>query len=299
MSRLSTWWRARAAAMTASAAASTRTAGATPAAVAARPVPPLFRPDVPVAVCWSAKAGCTTVLKWFLHHAGLLEAATARSPWPHDYRCKVLMNPFDAYVAACRASLRSRDVEVIKVVRDPARRAVSSYLHLLREGAHPGWNHGVDAWKQGVGLGRQPGLSFEQFLHFVIDVQEAGRPLDIHFRPQSEPAWDARVERVIRLEGLADGLAEVERLHGLPRSDVSAFSESPHHNRPHGRHGWPRDAARFAATSAHVRDLGTPPAEALLDDRTVDLVRRAYGVDYEAYGHLYALPSVATVRRAA
>ncbi len=299
MSRLSTWWRSRAAATLSSAAAAPRVANALPAAVATCPVPPLFRPDFPVAVSWSAKAGCTTALKWFLHHAGLLESATARFPWLHDYRCEVLMNPFADYVAACWASVRSSDVEVIKVVRDPARRAVSSYLHLLRVGTHPVWNHGMDAWKQGVGLGRQPGVSFEQFLHFVIDMQEAGQRLDIHFRPQAEPVWDALIDRVIPLEHIADGMAEVERRHGLAPSDVKSLSRSPHHNKPAVRHGWPRDAARFAATSDHLSELGTPPAEALLDDRTVDLVQRAYGKDYEAYGHLYAMPSVATARRAA
>jgi hypothetical protein len=36
---------------------------------------PLQRPGFPVAVCWSAKSGCTTVLKWFLTQNGLLDEA--------------------------------------------------------------------------------------------------------------------------------------------------------------------------------------------------------------------------------
>jgi hypothetical protein len=31
--------------------------------------------DVPFIVCWSQKSGCTSVLKWFLYHAGSLDDA--------------------------------------------------------------------------------------------------------------------------------------------------------------------------------------------------------------------------------
>jgi hypothetical protein len=58
-----------------------------PLKAAARHVPPLHHAGFPVTVCWSAKAGCTTMLKWFLHHTGLLGAAEAlrsqpKTGWP-------------------------------------------------------------------------------------------------------------------------------------------------------------------------------------------------------------------------
>lgn len=259
-------------------------------------LPPLHRAGFPVVVCWSAKAGCTTVLKWFLHHTGLLDAALAYDPWPHHYRSRVLTDPLTDYVAACKAALRSGDATVVKVVRDPARRAVSSYIHLLRD---PTWDPGVHAWKQRVGLGRQPGLSFEQFLHFVINTRSTGQRLDVHFQSQWQPTWDGFVDRVIPLERLADELAAIEDQCGLPRTDLRRLSVSKHHNPPDIRHRWPRDAARFAATNAQLAALGTPPAEALLDDRTAELVRSAYADDYAAYGWLYAAPQPAAARHAA
>lgn len=267
---------------------------------AACAVAPLHKPGFPVLVCWSAKAGCTTVLKWFLRHTGLWEAALAFDPWPHRYRARVLTQQHDRYVADCMAALRRGDVEVVKVVRDPALRAVSSYLHFLRMAVDPEWLHGVDAWKQRVGLGRQPGLSFEQFLSFVIEQRETDGPLDIHFHPQWIPGWDHHVDRCIPLEGLAAALADVESAHGLPRIDIRDCSDSRHHNAPDAGHRWPSDAARFAARGTDLRTLGTPPPEALLDERTVELVRAAYACDYEAYGHLYRVPrSTGLKRRAA
>lgn len=259
-----------------------------PLKAAARKVPPLHQAGFPVTVCWSAKAGCTTVLRWFLHHVGLLEAAEAFHAWPHEYRQRVLMRPLGDYMARCTAALRRGDTQVIKVVRDPARRAVSSYLQLIRMGEEGTRKIGVESWKRRVGLGRQAGLSFEQFLRFVIDKRLAGAPLDVHLESQSQPVWDDFVDRVIMLESLAAGLAEIEDRHGLPRADVSRFSESAHHNPPHDGHGWPADAARFPATSERLSDLGTPPPQALLDEHTVRLLRRAYEADYAAFGHLYA-----------
>lgn len=283
MSRLSKWWRQL-----------------VPRAAAPDSAPPLHRAGFPVVVCWSAKAGCTTVLKWFLHHTGLLDAALARHAWPHRYRAHVLMHPLAGYVAACMEALRSGDAEVIKVVRDPGLRAVSSYLHFVRMAPGTTWNPGVREWKQSVGLGRQPGLAFEQFLHFVIDSQECGRPLDVHFQPQCLPTWDAFVDHVIPLERLADELAAVEDRHGLPRADLRRFADSTHHNPSDLGHRWPGDVARFAATADDLARLGTPPAEAFLDDRTAELVRIAYACDYQAYGNLYAeRPRLAVVRRAA
>lgn len=266
----------------------------------AHAVAPLHAAGFPVVVCWSAKAGCTTALKWFLHHTGRLDEALAFDRWPHHYRSRVLTQPLDRYVEDCVAALRRGDLEVVKVVRDPARRAVSSYIHFVRMGVDPGWRHGIDDWKRSVGLGRQPGLSFEQFLSFVIDQRRADGPLDVHFQPQWMPGWDRHVDRIIPLEGLAAGLAEIEARHGLPPTDIGDFSESRHHNAPDARHRWPADPSRFAATRAHLRTLGTPPPAALLDDRSVALVREAYACDYEAYGHLYRAPrSAGRVRRAA
>jgi hypothetical protein len=270
-----------------------------PLKAAARHVPPLHQAGFPVTVCWSAKAGCTTMLKWFLHHTGLLGAAEAFHEWPHEYRQKVLMRPLDGYMARCTTALRRGDTQVIKVVRDPARRAVSSYLQLIRMGEEGLGKLGVASWKKRVGLGRQAGLSFEQFLRFVIDTRSAGAPLEVHMQSQHQPSWDDFVERVITLENLAVGLADIEQVHGLPRTDLPRFSASPHHNPAHDGEPWPHGAARFPATCDSLRDLGTPPAQALLDEHTVRLVRLAYEADYAAFGHLYAEPSRAAENRTA
>lgn len=254
-----------------------------------RAVPPLVHQGFPVVVCWSAKAGCTTMLKWFLHHVGLGPAAAAHHKWLHNYRTDVLMRDMDSYLARCEAVLAGGDAEVVKVVRDPAARAVSAYIHAIRLGDLPeiGWQTGIPEWKRQVGLGDRTGLSFEQFLRFVLDRQAAGQPLDVHFQNQWTPAWDRHVDLLIPLDRLAAGVRDVEQRWRLPPTDIAGFSESQHHNRGREDHRWPADAARFPATRAALFELGAPPASALLDAVTWPLVKKAYAGDYAAYGHLF------------
>ena len=41
-----------------------------------------------IAVMWSPKAACTTVINWAFKHNGLLEEALDFSPWVHRYRLR-------------------------------------------------------------------------------------------------------------------------------------------------------------------------------------------------------------------
>jgi hypothetical protein len=248
---------------------------------------PLVKEGFPVVCCWSAKAGCTTVLKWFLQHNDLLEEAKRYGHWLHDYRLHRLIEE-PGYERRCRRALRSDSVHVIKVIRDPATRAVSAYLHYLRSASSqwPG-SRTLSKWKDDHGLGAQPGVSLTQFLEYVLDLQRRRQPLEPHVRPQYDREWDPHVDTFIPLENLSVGLEETERLCGLPHVDVQSLSESRHHNRPTGHPHWPCNASRFAATAETLEQLGVPPAKLLLDEVTIPLVQAAYQLDYSAYRSVY------------
>jgi len=261
---------------------------------------PLQQPDFPVAVCWSAKSGCTTVLKWFLAHTGRLQEANDWSTWVHAYRGHKLYTA-KGYLRQCEQIFKHgrRDTSIIKVIRDPASRAVSSFLHFLRQGHdldHWPVAAVVDQWKAAAGLEDQQGLSFRQFLLFVIAQQLQRSTLDIHFRPQYDAKHDPRVDTYIRLENLAAGLSAVEDCHGLRHVDVRQLSTSVHHNTASADHAWPTNAAEFVADHRTLDELGTPPAMAFLDAETLALIRTAYSTDYKAYGHHYDAAPVTTLR---
>jgi hypothetical protein len=264
---------------------------------------PLQQPDFPVAVCWSAKSGCTTVLKWFLSHNQLLDQALAYSTWVHDYRQRTLFQA-PGYRRQCERLFKkgSRNRFIVKVIRDPATRAVSSFLHFQRYGYDP--QRFPDAavvtqWKSAFGLERQSGLSFRQFLMFVMSQRLNGCRLNLHFRPQVDPQQDPCVDAYIRLEDLADGLRAVEDRVGLPHVDLRSLSKSAHHNPATTGHAWPTLAAAFPADQHALNELGTPPAQAFLDPETKMLIRTAYGSDYEAYGEYYDAAPAALLMSAA
>jgi len=261
---------------------------------------PLHQPDFPVAVCWSAKSGCTTVLKWFLAQNGLLDEAVAYSSWIHEYRQHKLERAA-GYRSQCKKLLTHgrNGTSVVKVIRDPATRAVSSFLHVLRA------SHDVNRWpvaallsqwKAAAGLERQQGLSFRQFLQFVLEQQLRKTPLDPHLRPQYDSTQDPCVEDYIRLENLTMGLEAVEERYGLPRVNVRDLSESAHNNPPSADHAWPTNVAEFAADYHTLKELGTPPPQAFLDPDTLMCIRSAYWTDYGAYGSHYGAEPAATMR---
>jgi hypothetical protein len=261
---------------------------------------PLQQPGFPVAVFWSAKSGCTTVLKWFLTQNGLLDEALAYSDWIHNYRHEKLFTSKD-YVRQCERLVKHshRDTYIIRVIRDPATRAVSSFLHFVRYGHQvEQWPHAarVTKWKSAAGLQHQPGLSFQQFLMFVIAQQVNGSVLDPHFRPQHDAQQDSCVDACVRLEDLADGLRDVENRTGLPHVDIHQLSKSGHHNPATAHHAWPTNAAEVPTDYNTLGELGTPPSQAFLDAETRLLIRSAYWTDYEAYGHYYDAAPTTTLR---
>lgn len=250
---------------------------------------PLVREGFPVVCCWSPKAGCSTVLKWFLQHNGELEEACRYSEWIHSYRVDRLFQE-PGYEQLCRRALRSDRFRVIKVIRDPAQRAVSAYLHYVRV-EQQDWlgSKTLATWKAERGLGFQEGCSFRQFLQFIRDSDDFGALWDPHLRPQHDRNWDPHVDQFIPLENITAGLVETERLCGLPHVDIQALSQSVHHNRPSREHRWPKDASAFPATSKTLDELGVPPADLLLDEVTLPMVQSQYGVDYRAYADFYRL----------
>lgn len=257
-------------------------------------VPPLVCRDFPIVVCWSPKAGCTTVLKWFLEHNGLLDEAVAFSPWVHDYRASRLCVG-DDYHRQCERLFgrQSANRFIVKVIRNPDRRAVSCYLHFLRWCHDPGWSAGaaVSDWKREVGLGGQRGLSFRQFLRFLADERSRGRAIDPHFRQQFEPLQDPLVHAHIPLERLSAGLVELERLFRLRDVDLGRLGGSNHHNPPTPDCRWPDPPATHPADGRTIEMFGVPAPEAFLDPDTLACVREVYRVDHEAYASVYAVPA--------
>jgi hypothetical protein len=249
---------------------------------------PLVHPVFPLAICWRPKSACTTVLKWFLFHSGLLEEATAYSHWPHCYREQILFES-PGYTALCQKSLFGGDKFVVKFIRDPARRAVSNFLQVIRRTDESSALFlDIRDWKESVKLGDQDGLTFQQFMRYVVDRMQSDHPLDAHLRPQRCPIQDPCVDAFLPIENLADELRNLERQYGLPSAPVAELSESAHHNPPTMGNRWQNNASDVVVTPSLLESLGIPSANVFLDEESLRLIARAYAKDYAAYHTFYS-----------
>lgn len=94
---------------------------------------PHYHPDVPLLVACSQKAGCTSVLKWFLFQAGLLEEAARFTTAGvgldiHAYEDSVF-KAGPEYKTSVAGALQA-GLPMVNFVRCPYQRAFSSYLQI-------------------------------------------------------------------------------------------------------------------------------------------------------------------------
>lgn len=181
------------------------------------PMLPLIHPRHRFVVLFSAKSACSSVVIWYLHTMGLLEAARSYSDWPHDFRTDRLYQRQED--ADARTTLRPSQVKLLRVVRDPLERAASSFRHAL------GTGYAREAIQRALGVDTElEGLSFERFIDFL--EHEDLRSCDPHHRVQCHPVERLRQPDMVINVSRSDlfaGLNAFERLVGMPETDFAAL----------------------------------------------------------------------------
>ena len=178
-----------------------------------------------IVLLWSAKAGSVFAIKWMFKHMGLLEEALAFDPWIHCYRMKVFCVS-DRYKAAVEDFFQSPlSYRVIKFVRSPFKRAVSSYVHVLQNA-----ERNSDLVETLVGAEQKFTFSFDQFVGYLgtIDLRNS----DVHYRTQTH-----QLERelspgsvfLLNLDHSMESLPRLESYLGLPQTDPQQYRISSHH----------------------------------------------------------------------
>lgn len=238
-----------------------------------------------LAVMWSYKAACTTVIKWVLLHDGLLPEALAYNSWVHKYRLHHYQKS-DRYLSRLKDFTRGK-FDVVKVVRDPLDRAVSSYIHAYRTG------YDDQAISQVIQrpLTRRQRFSFREFVAFL--EQSDLHYCNPHHRVQVAPVerhvlFRVRPRRIIKIEqGLTTALSELERSLGLPATDFTdpVFS-SEHHTVRASQDGPAADLVYFSRGAL-------PPASTFYDDDLREKVARLYGEDFRHYAYSADVPQAA------
>ncbi|WP_119301309.1 sulfotransferase family 2 domain-containing protein [Dongia deserti] len=230
-----------------------------------------------LAIMWSNKAACTTVMKWVFLHNGLLAESLAHGRWVHRYRLRQYQKS-ERYLSRLEDFGHGK-LAVVKVVRNPFERTVSSYIHAYRMGYEDG---AVSEVVQRP-LNRQHRFSFREFVTFLERINL--RTCNPHHRVQvtpveRRPLFRVRPRQIIKIEqGLEKALNDLERSVGLPATDLTdQVFASEHHTQRVSQHGPAADLTQFS------RD-GLPPTNAFYDDDLRRRVARLYAEDFRCYGY--------------
>jgi hypothetical protein len=238
-----------------------------------------------LAVMWSYKAACTTVIKWVFQQNGLLPEALAYNSWVHKYRLREYQKS-ERYLSRLKR-LASGSFQVVKIVRDPLDRAVSSYIHAYRHG----YDDEAIAKVVQRPVSRRQRFSFREFVSYL--EQSDLLYCNPHHRMQVAPIerhvlFGTRPSKIIRIEqGLNAALSELERTLGLPATDfTNPIFESEHHTVRAVR-------GRLAADLVHIPRNAVPPATLFYDRALATKVAQLYADDFRHYGYSTSLLQLA------
>ncbi|MGH8501279.1 MAG: sulfotransferase family 2 domain-containing protein [Gammaproteobacteria bacterium] len=177
---------------------------------------------------WSAKSGCTFAIKWMFDHMGLLQEALAHHSWIHYFRTDKLYKS-DAHQASMQDFVDTPEAyRVVKIVRNPFKRALSSYIHASQCGYEDA--HMAVFLSRPVDMNNR--YSFREFVAYLetIDLNACNE----HHRLQAhrlERAFVPGTRYVIDLDHSMTLLPRLEDALGLPRSKLSRYRKSHHHTR--------------------------------------------------------------------
>jgi hypothetical protein len=241
---------------------------------------PLINPQAGFILLFSPKSACSSAVIWFFHTLGLLEAARAYNEWPHFYRTEIFNNRSENLKAT---KIHPQRFKILRIVRDPIDRAVSTFRHALATGyADPLIFKILD-----INVAKT-GLSFEQFIYFLENQDLA--TCDEHHGLQTHP-----LERILEADftinvtsqNLFEQLNRFEALMKMPLTDFNTL-------------GWIHELQgrrTVEVTDNSINQYNVPltrnlaqqgpwPRNLLCDDAKKRLSRR-YAEDIKRYGTRY------------
>lgn len=251
---------------------------------------------------FSPKAGCTSLTKWFFYHIGKLDEALKYNTWVHRYRTEVFTVRPD-YDARSLRLLKGLELPVVKLVRNPYDRAVSSFMHVIKL-AHnkrqPSWQIPLvegARHQAGKSMPTPVRLSFRDFMQHIGKIGAADPSLNVHVAQQYRAGERDLNVRIIRVEQFEADIRRLEAEYGLPASPLELIVESRHHVSNHTRA--PKSEPAFARRQhpadwdigyRRIRNHNLPAYADMYDDALAELVHSSFADDFENYGYDRTVP---------
>ncbi|KIV75900.1 glyoxalase [Bacillus mycoides] len=239
---------------------------------------PHYHRNFPLILFWSQKSGCTSLAKWFFYQIDLLQAALNYHPFIHNFEYEIYKST-PAYNIRLSVALRDKQKETFKLVRNPFRRAVSSFVSLI---APPYVEN--EEWKPIRKFLYQnenspKGISFKQFLYYLFTKGAHANDINAHFTQQYIAGEEEYVTNYIYLENFDQEMKELEKRFELKPAPINEFSTSWHHQTP-------AMIYKGNFSDADITDPlfpRHPTFESFYDDECIQLVKTIFQKDFDTY----------------
>ncbi|MBJ7967886.1 sulfotransferase family 2 domain-containing protein [Bacillus cereus] len=240
---------------------------------------PHFHADFPIILFWSHRSGCTSLANWFFFQIGLYEKAMEYAPFIHYYESNIYKNR-NEYYEDLEVELLKLKKDTIKLVRNPYKRPVSSFLVLYDN------PYSLKQWEEireyfYNDKNSPKGISFKQFLYYLKDIGPNSSHLDQHFSQQYIEGEEKIIKQYIKLENFNTIIPKLEKEYGLLSSDISLLTNSSHH-RAH-QMIYKGNYADKDITNPQFPSL--PTYRSFYDEQAIKLVSEIFTDDFEIYGY--------------
>ncbi|HDR6388564.1 MULTISPECIES: sulfotransferase family 2 domain-containing protein [Bacillus] len=239
---------------------------------------PHFHDEFPLILFWSQKSGCTSLANWFFYQIGLYEEAINYEPFIHNYEYDIYKNSFLYYIQVA-TELRLKEKQAYKLVRNPYKRAVSSFLSLLSlpHIEHPEWRPIRQFLYGDENCNKK--ISFKLYLYYLKSFDSNSDLINPHYAPQYIQGEEHFVTNYIYLENYSSAITKLEDQYELKKSPLDLLEKSWHHQ---------SDYATFTGdyTDADITDPlfpRIPTYDSFYDHETIQLVQDIFNKDFITY----------------
>jgi hypothetical protein len=248
----------------------------------------LVNKDKKIMVGWTPKCACTTVCKMFFNHLGLLDEALDFHPFIHQYRQRV----YEPKNPVLTNYFHDDSILKFKVVRNPYRRVVSSYVHYMRD-SYTEKNHPIIAQLKQLGHKEPNNITFLDFLNYLTKVDLKKGKTEFHqeyqydlFEIDNSLKWGY----IIKIEHIKEGLRKINESYGLNLTVDGDIGESFHYT--HKNKDFKGIAFDKRAKDIIVRngdDTTIPDYKYFYNPSVKKRVEKIYGTDIKLYDYIYDL----------
>ncbi len=245
------------------------------------PIPIIFS-EKRIMLLWSAKAGCTFAVKWMFEQMGLnyKDEITTNTNWVQRYRMNSYCNS-KQHLEGVKLFVKYPDsFKIIKIVDDPFKRAVRSYIHAC---IHKYEDTKITSFLQRE-INFNNRFSFREFTKYLetINITEC----NVHHRCQIaglEQQGYSKPPFIVRLENSMEEISHLEKLFKLDKVNLSPLRVSNHHRPKMKTTEFVGDKVMNEISG--VRNAMIPEYKQFYDEEIINTIFKVYYADFEQYDY--------------